>query len=157
MAHAQKTPNIRRFAQCSVTDTDAEPTTQGLRTVRNTRGPFARWDSPVGAFDPTQFHPSRRLSSTNVFFSKNPHVRCDMVNPTAPWVAGEHQTTTRAGGWGVGASSVAALPKPRRNPHKMVLFGARKKTGPQKLTAQPPHCTGSGSLVLRVESFSPVF
>ena len=78
-----------------------------------------------------------------------------MVNPTAPWVAGEHQTTTRAGGWGVGASLVTALPKTRRHPHKMVLFGARKKTGPHKLTAQPPHCPGSTPCVPIGSSVSP--
>ena len=50
---------------------------------------------------------------------------------------------------------VAALPKPRRNPHKMVLFGARKKTGPHKLTAQPPHCTGSTPCVPDGSSISP--
>ena len=46
-------------------------------------------------------------------------------------------------------------PKQQRHPHRKVLFGARKKTGPHKLTAQPPHCTGSTPCVPYGSSVSP--
>ena len=72
MAHAQKTPNIRRFAQCSVTDTDAEPTTQGLRTVLNTRGPFARWGFTCLGFRPDPLPPIKVVKPKVFFFCKNP-------------------------------------------------------------------------------------
>ena len=55
----------------------------------------------------------------------------------------------------MGASLETAMRKTRRYPHKRVLFGARKKTGPHKLTAQPPHCTGSTPCVPIGSSVSP--
>ena len=78
-----------------------------------------------------------------------------MVNPTAQ---GSQGNTRRPPGPVSRASGPIwwrLRPKPRRHPHKTVLFGARKKTGPHKLTAQPPHCTGSTPCVPIGSSVSP--